>query len=278
MGNQAVMRLMRAQTAAQESEARGSEPKCPAQSRRLQREIEVRPPGRGEGSAFERREELIKRLNDQSPAIQYRLEGRTIRCVVIDEATLTHFDRQMQGFIDRPELVPMRLTTGANLVADEEGDFMPMMLDSFSEAYLDLDDLLGDDDFSFQLDLVHILTERFAARNYAHRIGIPKEEPGAFSVAEANHAHEKGLDAETSLLADFFNDPSIEFNYQEDDVGRGTAVFNFRSRRHGYQIFHVIVGTGREITRGETFVRTRDGRRVTMDAFRAERAQAGSAR
>jgi hypothetical protein len=99
----------------------------PTQFPSIQRVLEVRPPGRGEASAFDRRQELIDQLNDQSAAIQYRLEGREIRYTIIDPTALTHFDRQMRGFIDRPELVPMRLTTGANRVQDVGGNFVPLL-------------------------------------------------------------------------------------------------------------------------------------------------------
>jgi hypothetical protein len=235
----------------------------------IQRVLEVRPPGRGEGSAFERRQELIDRLNAQSAAIQYRLEGRELRYDVIDESALTSFDRQMQRFIDRPELVPMRLTTGANLVW--KGDhFGPMLLDHFREAYVDLDDLMADDDFSFRSDVVHFLTERFSVRNYAHRIGTNISEP------EYERGHQMGKEAEAALLQEMFNDASIQFNYAEL-LSTGTWLNNFTSRNHGYQVFQVVRGTNREIAGGQMFVRTRDGRRVAMEDFRAERAAAAPA-
>lgn len=82
-----------------------------------------------------------------------------------------------------------------------------------------------------------------------------------------------GKDAEAALLQEFFNDPSIQFNYEEPLPNR-SWLNNFRSRNHGYQVFQVVRGTNREIAGGEMFVRTRDGRRVTMNDFRAERAAA----
>jgi hypothetical protein len=234
----------------------------------IQRILEVRPPGRGEASAFDRREELIDRLNAQSTALHYRLDGREIRYDVIDATALTNFDHQMQAFIDRAELVPMRLTTGANLVMGAAGTFTTLLGDSFREGYVDLDDLMADDDFSFRSDMVHFLTERFSARDYARRIGTN------FTAAEFNRGHQLGKEAEAALLQELFNDPSIQFNYEESLAG-GSWLNNFRSHDHGYQVFQVVRRSGRAIAGGEMFVRTRDGRRVTMEDFRATRAAGG---
>ena len=243
------------------------------QAPNVQRKLEVRPPGRGEGSAFDRRQELIDRLNAQSPAIQYRLDGRLIRYNVINAAALTTFDRQMQGFIDRAELTPMRLTTGADRVGGRGGPFTPLTVDSLRAANVDLDDLMADDDFSFQSDFVHLLTERFSVRNYARRIGAEPGDTAFITDAEFQRGHRMGLGAEASLLQDFFNDPSIEFNYEEPQPN-DKLLINFRSRDHGYQVFHVISRTNREISGSEMFVRARDGRRVAMDDFKKERAVA----
>jgi hypothetical protein len=245
----------------------------PAHLPSIQRVLEVRPPGRGEGSAFERRQELIDRLNAQSAAIQYRLDGRQIRYDVIDAAALTNFDRQMQRFIDRAELVPMRLTTGANRVGSAAAGFRVLLGDSLRAAYVDLDDIMADDDFSFRSDLVHFLTERFSVQNYARRIGAEAGDPAFITAAEFARGHQLGKNAEAALLQEFFNDPSIQFNYEET-LANGSWLNNFTSRDHGYQVFQVVRGTSREVAGGEMFVRTRDGRRVTMDDFRAERAAA----
>jgi len=85
-----------------------------------------------------------------------------------------------------------------------------------------------------------------------------------------------GKDAEAALLQEFFNDPSIQFNYEETLPNR-SWLNNFRSRNHGYQVFQVVRRSDREIAGGEMFVRTRDGRRVTMNDFRAELAAAAPA-
>lgn len=236
----------------------------PAHIPSIQRVVEIRPPGRGEASAFDRRQELIDQLNAQSAAIQYRLDGRVLLYDVIDEAALTNFDRQMRGFIDRAEVAPMRLITSAGLVGGQR-----VLVDFFDLGYVDLDDLLASDDHSFQMNLIHILAERFRVRNYARRIGTN------FSDAEFNRAHQAGLEAETELLRDVFGDPTIRFIYEETRPN-GTDVFGFRSQE-GYWVFHVFRRAGRGVRGGEVFVQTQDRRRLTIEEFRAEREAAAPA-
>jgi hypothetical protein len=223
--------------------------------------LELRPPGKGEQSAFDRAQELIDRLNTISPAIQYTLTGRVISYTVKDEAALTHFDRKMKAFIDRDALVPMRLITHRGLVGGQ-----PLMADSFISAYVDLDDLMKDDIYSFQSDLMHFLTERFQVKNYDKRIGTD------FSALFPK-AHKAGKDAEAALLQDIFKDPSIHFLYEETKAN-GTWVNAFKSKDHGYRVFQVVKHSEKSIAGGEMWVQKKDGTRVSMDDFRKERAAA----
>jgi Domain of unknown function (DUF4157) len=226
----------------------------------MQRMVEVRPPGRGEASAFDRRQELIDRLNTLSTAIQYRLDGRRIVYDVIDEGSLTHFERQMRGFIDRAAIVPLRLITSAGRVRGSVID-----IDFFDLGYVDIEDLLASSDLSFQMNLLHLLVERLSVRNYGRRLGtFGPIEP------EFDRAHRAGIDAEAEFLRDVIEDPTIRFNYEEARPN-GTIVFAFRSNE-GYRIFHVIRHGGAPVRGGDLFVITRDGRRLTIDELRAERA------
>ncbi|MBS0168327.1 MAG: DUF4157 domain-containing protein [Nitrospira sp.] len=229
----------------------------------IQRTVEVRPPGRGEASAFDRRQELVDRLNAISTGIQYRLDGRRIVYDVVDETALTTFDCHLRGFIDRGEVVPLRLITSAGRVQDG-GRFVPLLIDNFDSGYLDLDDLLSSDDISFQLNLLHLLAERFRVPNYDRRIGTN------FSQAEFDRAHRAGLDVEAELLRNVIGDPTIRFNFEETRPN-GTNVFAFRSQE-GYRVFHIFLRAGQERRGGEVFVRTSDGRRLTIDQLIAERA------
>ncbi len=234
----------------------------------VQRVVELRPPGRGEASAFERSQELIDRLNAQNPAIQYKLDGRVLRYKVLDKTALTNFDTRMLGFIKREEVVPMRLITSAGLVRGGGGNYEPLLIDSFIAAYVDLDDLLASDDLSFQLNLIHILVERFKVKDYERLIGtnIPR--------ATFRRAHRAACEAEAEHLQSVIGDPTISFNYEEIRPN-GTAVFAFRSQE-GYRVFHVFRRSGRQERRGEFFVQTRDRRRLTIEELMAERAAAAA--
>ncbi|MBP8132841.1 MAG: DUF4157 domain-containing protein [Zoogloea sp.] len=227
----------------------------------VQRKLELRPPGKGEASAFDRAQEFVDKLNTVSPAIQYALTGQALTCTVVDAATLTHFDKTMQGFIERGELVPMRLITAKGRVGGQA-----LFGDSFRAAYVDLDDMLKDDIYSFQSDLLHFLTERFVVRNYDKKIGGNMD--GLFKKA-----HRAGKDAEAAQLQALFNDPSIAFVY-EDTQPNHTWVNAFKSKANGFWIFQVVKKSNLEVAGGEMWVRRKDGKRVSIDDFRKERGTA----
>jgi hypothetical protein len=175
----------------------------------------------------------------------------------------------MRAFIDRTEVVPLRLITSAGRVQDAGGAFVPLLVDSLVAGYLDLDDTLASSDLSFQMNMVHLLQERFGVRNYARRIGT------AISQAEFDRAHAAGLGAETELLRSVIGDPTLKFNYEEQRPN-GTIVFAFKSAE-GYRVFHVFRRSGREQRGGVLFADSKDGRRLTIDELIAERAAAEAA-
>ena len=241
----------------------------PAHVPSIQRVLEVRPPGRGEASAYGRRQELIDRLNTLSTAIQYWLDGDAIQYTVSDEAALTGFDRQMRAFVDRAEVVPMRLITSAGLVMGSSG-YQTLVADSFTAGYVDLDDLLADDQYSFMSDIIHFLTERFHVPGYERMIGTPA------LAARFDPAHRAGKEGEADFFRALLNDPSIYWVY--DGVQpNGTWHNVFRSRDENYRVFQVVSRPGRAIAGGKMFVITSDGRRLTIDEFRAERGLAAPA-
>ena len=244
----------------------------------VQRVIELRPPGRGEATAFGRRQELVDRLNTLSASIQYRLEpaptapSQRLAYNVVNEGALTHFDRRMRDFIDRTEVAPLRLITGAGRVSNATGGFDPLLFDSFVAGYVDVDDLLASDDNAFRLVLVHFLTERLSTPNYARRIGIetgPGNLPDAF-----DRAHQAGRDAEVALLRDLIGDPTIRHNYDEVKPN-GTLVVAWRSAE-GYRVFHIIHRGAAEVRGGEVSVQTTDGRRLSLEDFIAQRRAAAA--
>ena len=141
-----------------------------------------------------------------------------------------------------------------------------VLIDDFDRGYVDVDDLLGSDDTSFELNLLHFLTERAAVRNYERRIGT------RFSDAEFDRAHAAGIAAETEYLRSVIGDATIRFNHERTENGR--AIFVFRSRDpFRYEIVHVFGRSRRGLSTGTVFA-LRGNRRLTIPELIAERAGA----
>lgn len=227
----------------------------------LRRVIELRPPGRGEASAFDRAQELVDRLNRLTTALQYRLDGRVLRYDVLDETRLNEFDRQMRVLMDQAAVLPMRLITGSGLVQASPGaPFEPALHDTWTAGYVDLDDLMASDDLGFKTQLVHFLTERAQTRDYARRIGSFPSTPA--TVAEFERAHRAGYEAEARVLQDEIGDPTIRYLYSEERPP-GTWVVAFKSNE-GYRIFKVFRNYPRNVVPAETWAQSKDGRRLTI--------------
>jgi len=224
----------------------------------IDRTLEVRPPGKGEASAFPRRGELIDRLNKVSTAIQYRLEGRVIKYTLTPDQKLSFFDSQMVSFIDHASLIPMRLINAKGLVGGGA-----LLADSFISGYVDLDDLMANDMYSFQSDLLHFLTERFQVKDYDRKIGtnFGRKFPSA---------HRKGKEAEAKQLQYLFNDPSVKFIYEESKAS-GAWVNAFKSTKEKYWVFQVIKNTNKAVAGGKMYVKTKDKKKMTIDEFRRVR-------
>jgi hypothetical protein len=227
----------------------------------VQRKLALTPPGKGEASAFDRAQELVDRLNTISPAIQYELKGEELEYTVSDAAALTHFDKTMKGFIDETQRIPMRLITAKGRVGGK-----PLFGDSFRRAYVDLDDMMKDDIYAFQSDLLHFLTERFVVKDYAKKIGTNMG--GLF-----DKGHRAGKDAEAAQLQALFNDPSIVFVYEERRANN-TWVNAFKSKANGYWVFQTVKNANLEVAGGEMWVLRKDRKRVSIDDFRKERGTA----
>ena len=228
----------------------------------VQRSVEAREPGAGEASAFARRDELAERLNRVSTSIVYRFDGNTLLYHVTDNEGLTWFDQQLMGFIDRAQIVPLRLITSKGLLPGGR----PAVVDAFKSGYVDLDDLLAADDMAFQLSVIHVLTERFSVPRYAQRLG-------GFTNAEFAAAHTAGINAEVALLRDLLGDPSIRF-VTEEMKPTGTATHVYRSSKDGYRVFWVIPRTGSELSAGKSIVELTDGTILPLEEFVKQRRQA----
>jgi hypothetical protein len=175
----------------------------------------------------------------------------------------------MCGFIDRAEIVPMRLISSRGLVRGT-----PLFVDDLNSGYLDLEDMLACDDLSFQMNIIHILVERFGVRNYDRRIGVTG--PGEIGDGEFLRAHRAGINAEAEHLRSVIGDPTLRFTHEHPVTRVGDRPFFVFRSQEGYRIIHVFAGDGRSVQGGEVFVRTRDNRRLTIDQLRNERAAAAA--
>lgn len=227
-----------------------------------QHRVAVRDVGRGEQSGFARAGELVDRLNGVSTGVTYALTDGNLTYTPIEGGTPSAFDQQMMGFIDDGTTVPMRLTDRHGRLRDEAGHFTAHVeVDTWNDAYVDIDDLLAASDVSLQTALVHLLRERQVTRNYERRIGSSSLDDDS---PEFDRAHERGLDAELPVVRDYFGDPSIRFIDKQKRVyrnARGDTLREHTTVRHG---------TGEGIEALDIRVTLHDTHRViTAEEYRA---------
>ena len=194
------------------------------EARAVHRRVEIRDVGRGEQSGFARVPELIKRLNGIAAGLVFSLDEKSNLAYTENPyGTMTEFEKRMKGFIDSGTPIRLRMTNKDGLLKDKKGKFtLHVDLDAFTSGYVDIDDLLADDDLTMQTDLVHFLTERFVTKDYTRRIGTD------FSKKEFDFGHARGIDAETEVLKDFFKDKSIRFVDEPDTGGIARLWTNSR--------------------------------------------------
>ncbi|HMI62126.1 MAG TPA: DUF4157 domain-containing protein, partial [Puia sp.] len=250
-------------------------------TQQLRRKIDLRPPGKGEASAFDRVQELIDRLNKQSAAIQYTLEGNDLRYTIVDEASLSFFDRQMKKLIDEEQHVPLRLITRQGRIS-AGGRWVPVVGDNFLSGYVDLDDLMATDEQAFQDILIHFLTERFHVKPYKSVLNTDIEALDDAALRRFSlggiAAHRAGLEAEAARLQDVLLDPSIRWMYDEPKADGQTVVRGFYSTKEKYHVFLVFHNVKRELTSADMFVQKADGKRLSIEEFRKERVAAAAAK
>ena len=241
----------------------------------VQRKVAMRDVGRGEQSGFARVPELIARLNGASTGLTFAVTGSDLTYAAKPGGTLSNFDTQMQGFIDRGDVLPLRFTYRHGLLGDRKSGFHDSVVeDAWSSGYVDIDDLLASSDLGMQTVLVHFLRERADTKNYAKRIGSPSLDtdpatPGAAAhEAEFDRAHAHGIVAELQVLQDFFADPTIRI---VPGAGQGEIFRVFRNARR--DTIRTRVRPGRGKTAGVDAVTievvTRDGKVHTPDEYKA---------
>jgi Domain of unknown function (DUF4157) len=230
------------------------------EARAVHRRVEMRDVGRGEQSGFARVPELIDRLNAVANGLVFQLdENNDLQYVENPYGTMTGFERQMREFIDSGTPIRIRITNKSGLLPGPTGKFTETVdVDAFQSGYVDIDDLLSADDLALQTLMVHFLTERAHTKDYTRRIGTD------FSDDEFTSGHAAGIDAETRVLQDFFNDRSIRF-VNEPAFATGIARVWTNSRRD------LIRAPFRRSGGLETWsieVRLRDGRTMSATDYR----------
>jgi len=235
----------------------------------VQRRVEMRDVGRGEFSGFARLPELIDRLNAVANGLVFRLdENNDLTYVENPYGTMTEFERRMKAFIDRGTPIRLRLTNHSGLLRGAGGGFTQTVdVDEFESGYVDIDDLLTADDLALQTLMVHVLTERAVTKDYTRRIGTE------FGEAEFTRGHAAGIDAETQVVRDFFQDNTIRF-VNEPALATGIARVWTNSRRD------LIRARFRRSGGVETWsiqVRLRDGRTMSATEYRDFLANARAA-
>lgn len=211
------------------------------------------PQRRGNLFAGPRLPELIQRLNAIHPGvIRYEIRAdNTLRCEVLRPDELTGFDISMRDWLTPNQpVIPLRfINQHPQVTVDWWG----------GEGLVDIDDLLGATDISFQLNILHILEERFSSPGYAE---------GTAPSGRFGPAHIQALFRERDHLREMLGDNDIEY-IGERATPDGRMVFLFRrTGEGGYDIQHIIGNRGQ---RGHLVVVQND-RRIPLEDFIRRRA------
>jgi uncharacterized protein DUF4157 len=241
----------------------------------LQRKVEMRHDPNPRFSGFARLPELIDRLNRISKALTFSMSANKLVYVQRPGASLGNFDKQMQGFIDQADLIPMRLTNRHGRLGDPEHGFSAQITgDNFASGYVDIDDLLASDDLGLQEFLVHMLRERTETPHYAARLGSSSLElSSSLKEAQFLDAHEKGVDAEVALMNDFFGDNTIQADPTDTTIGPNDRAFINHDNDHIYSRIRQGTGNQSGVQSLHVEVVTADGRTLTPEQYRALRQQ-----
>ncbi len=212
----------------------------------IQRKISV---SSARKNAESRIPEFINRLNQiNSQAIRYRQGNGNLVYEIMDSEKLTNFDKDMIKFIDSSQRIPFRLVNRNKKI----------FVDSYKFATVDIDDLLGGSIASFQLNLLHILTERFETPNYEKKRRVFKR------------SHRLGIIRERNHLRDVLEDQTIKYT-GERQRGRRRYAFTFRSR-NGYRIEYVFSEQKSRVT-SEVYIIKDQEQRMTLSEFLSRRHQ-----
>lgn len=249
----------------------------------IQRKVEMHDLSQREqaGSGYACLPKLIARLNAISKGLFFKMKGQELGYDLLQpENTLSNFEKQMIGFIDKAPVIPLRLANRKdrewypNRNLPHGGSYGGIEGDDWHSGKVDIDDLLAGDDLSLQLILVHFLQERMATPNYAHRIGsqsLYAYDPVIRAVnPEFVRAHEQGRQAELQLFRDFFGDNTIEIVKDNERLN----LRHYRGRRRHDDIY-VDLNPRNGVDRVSVEVVTQNGNAYTPEAYKALHGKRG---
>jgi len=213
---------------------------------------------------------FIDRLNQINPgAIQYRLVGNVLHCEVRNRGALSPFDQDMMRYIGRNQ--GGGVINPAGVLIDPPGGDHPIsfrvtartreFIDAYAFGTVDLADLLNCPEHSFQMNVLHILEERWQNPNYAVR---RPDSSGIF-----RQGHREALASEATYLGRLLNEPTLRFEMEFD---RAPTVFVCRfSANNGMQVEHVFTTHG-TVSTSEIYVVHGGRRRTLQDHLAAPQA------
>jgi len=193
---------------------------------------------------------FLGRINNFNPSgITYSIDAsNNLIYSVKDKTKLTSFDQDMINFMDSSATIPFRFVNQTRT-----------FVDSYYHATVDLDDLLGGSDISMQLNLLHILVERAANKNYEKRRRV--------SAARFIRDHRKGIKREERHLQEVLQDPSI--TYRREIAERNGVRFVFRSTNK-YRVVHWLRMRGGHV-KSDVNIHQKGKAIQTLSAFLASR-------
>jgi hypothetical protein len=226
--------------------------------------------------AFDRRGEVVDRLNHVSTAYSYSLTAagagkEDLTCAVNPGVVKTRFDKLMYDFVTRTDqLIPLRFVDGNDFVDDGSGNKVSICQDNFLSGKVDIDDLGADDDWGFQAVMVHVLTERYAVASYKDNL-----DDAGYLMPNYLTAHFAARDKEGALYQYLFRDTTITAPHNTLRDRSKPYVTAFVSAK-GYAVMEVIDKPSDPVAGLRTWVQKNAMTKVSIDDFIKERALAAA--
>ncbi|WP_420573279.1 DUF4157 domain-containing protein [Kordia sp.] len=198
-----------------------------------------------EGATADLRNKFLKKINSSSMKFDMDASGNITKRKASDVAN-GQYEKVMESAVQNAQIVKFRL------IAKSDTLFM----DSFASGKVDASDMVDLPSDLFQINMIHILAERFSVADYEKNK----------RTAGFRGAHKKGLDAEEKFLKEKYPKKTIKYigagidnsTKKVDKAGTGTVdyYFDFTDVKHVYtqsivkgKLIEDVVGSRFEIVR-----------------------------